>query len=57
MNEEGNGVTQKEFIENMEKKVEDAEFMGDMNGLLRSGIEYDITKAYEFVKKEILEKI
>lgn len=57
MNEEGNVVTQKEFIENMEKKIEDAEFMGDMNGLLRSGIEYNITEAYEFVKREILEKI
>lgn len=57
MNEEGNEVTQKEFLENMAKKVEDAEFMGDMNGLLRSGIEYNITEAYEFVKREILEKI
>lgn len=57
MKEEGNEVTQKEFIENMEKKIMDADFMGDMNGLLRSGIEYDINKAYEIVKTEILEKI
>lgn len=41
----------------MEKKIEDADFIGDMNGLLRSGIEYDINEAHEFVKKEILEKI
>ena len=57
MSEEGNAVTQKGFIENMENKIEDADFMGDMNGLLRSGIAYDINEAYEFVKKEILEKI
>lgn len=57
MSEEGNEVTQKEFIENMEKKIEDADFRGDMNGLLRNGIAYDIDEAYEFVKKEILEKI
>jgi len=57
MSEEGNTITQKEFLENMEKKVEDADFIGDMNGLLRSGIAYDINEAYELVKKEILEKI
>ncbi|WP_225973968.1 nucleotidyl transferase AbiEii/AbiGii toxin family protein [Arachidicoccus ginsenosidivorans] len=57
MNEEGNTVIQKEFLENMEKKIEDADFTGDMNGLLRSGIAYDINEAYEFVKQEILEKI
>lgn len=57
MKEEGNEVTQKEFIENMEKKIEDADFRGDMTGLLRSGIKYNINEAYEFVKIEILEKI
>ncbi|MHB1147771.1 MAG: nucleotidyl transferase AbiEii/AbiGii toxin family protein [Lutibacter sp.] len=57
MKEEGNEVTQKEFIENMDKKIEDADFMGDMNGLLRSGISYNINEAYEFVKTNLLEKI
>lgn len=57
MKEEGNQVVQKEFLENMEKKIEDDDFIRDMNGLLRSGIEYDINDAYEFVKKEILEKV
>lgn len=52
MNEEGNTVSQKEFFENMEKKIEDADFTGDMNELLRSGIAYDINEAYEFIKKE-----
>lgn len=57
MNQEGNAITQKEFLENMEKKIEDADFSGDMNGLLRSGIAYDINEGYEFIKKEILENI
>jgi len=57
MKEEGNEVTQKEFLDNMDKKIEDADFMGDMNGLLRSGISYNINEAYEFVKINLLEKI
>lgn len=54
---EGNKVTQNQFIENMEKKILDPDFQGDMNGLLRSGIEYEIAVAYEFVKTNLLEKI
>ncbi|MGF7081416.1 nucleotidyl transferase AbiEii/AbiGii toxin family protein [Mucilaginibacter sp. UYCu711] len=57
MKEEGNTVTQKEFIENMEKKILDHDFLRDMEGLLRPDLSYKITEAYEFVKKEILEKI
>lgn len=57
MKEEDNNVTQKEFIENMEKKIEDSDFRGDMNGLLRSGVVYDIIEAYELVKTNLLEKI
>ncbi len=51
MKKEGNKVTQKEFLENVEKKIKDPDFTGDMNGLLRSGIAYDIKEAYEIVKK------
>lgn len=57
MNEERNKVTQKEFIENMEKKIGDTDFTGDMNGLLRSGIGYNINEAYEVIKTKILEKL
>ena len=35
MKEEGNSVTQKEFLENMERKILDQDFLGDMEGLLR----------------------
>jgi hypothetical protein len=57
MKEEDNSVTQKEFLENMEKKILDKDFLADMEGLLRPGLSYKITEAYEFVKKELLEKI
>ena len=49
--------TQKEFIQNMEEKMKDKEFTGDIQMILRPGIEYDNGKAYEFVKQEILEKL
>jgi len=57
MKEEGNNVTQTAFLENMEKKIADHDFLADMEGLLRPGISYNITNAYELVKKELLEKI
>ncbi|HMT76000.1 MAG TPA: nucleotidyl transferase AbiEii/AbiGii toxin family protein [Chitinophagaceae bacterium] len=49
--------TQKEFILNMEEKMKDKEFTGDIQMILRPGIEYDNNKAYEFIKKELLERI
>ncbi|WAC13149.1 nucleotidyl transferase AbiEii/AbiGii toxin family protein [Dyadobacter pollutisoli] len=57
MAEEDNSVTQKEFLDNLEKKIADQDFIGDMQGLLRPGLSYSITDAYEFVKTELLEKI
>jgi len=49
--------TQKQYLLNMEKKLVDPDFKGDIYGLLRSGIEYDQDKAYEMIKKELIEKI
>jgi hypothetical protein len=57
MKKEDNSVTQKEFLENMEKKIEDQDFLGDMYGLLRPGLSYKITEAYKFVKTNLLIKI
>ena len=57
MKQEDNSVSQKEFLANMEKKIEDQDFLGDMEGLLRPELSYKITGAYEFVKTELLEKI
>jgi predicted nucleotidyltransferase component of viral defense system len=58
MNEsEGTSPTRKQFILNMEEKMKDPEFLGDIHIILRPGIEYDNEAAYAFVKSEILEKI
>jgi predicted nucleotidyltransferase component of viral defense system len=57
MKQEDNSVSQKEFLDNMEKKISDQDFLGDMEGLLRPGLSYKVTEAYKFVKTELLEKI
>jgi len=49
--------TQKQFLANMEEKLLDREFMEDIHAILRPGIEYDNVKAWELVKKELIEKI
>ncbi len=52
-----NPPSQKEFILNMEEKMRDRDFTEDIHVILRPGIEYDNQKAYEFIKKELLEKL
>lgn len=49
--------TQKQFLRNMEEKLQDPDFEGDIFALLRPGIEYDQTKAYELIKTELIGKI
>ncbi len=57
MKEEGNSVSQQEFIDNREKKMSDKDFVGDMKGLLRPNVPYEIDNAYRFIKAELLEKL
>lgn len=57
MDKEGNRVSQQEFIENMEKKLIDKDFLSDMQGLLRPELTYEIDKAYQLTKIKLLEKI
>ena len=49
--------TQRQFLRNMEEKLEDPDFSGDIYALLRPGIEYDQAQAYELVRTELIEKI
>jgi len=49
--------TQKQFLLNMEQKLNDPDFKGDIYGLLRPGVEYDQVKAYELIKTDLIEKI
>jgi len=57
MNEEGHSVSQAEFISNMDKKIDEEEFIGDTEGLLRADIKYDSQIAYNYIRIELLEKI
>jgi len=48
-----NPPTVKEYLQNMELKLRDDEFLGDTNLLLRSGEQYDPVDAWELVKNII----
>lgn len=49
--------SQKEFLMNIEEKEQDPSFIGDMEALLRTGIEYNQEKAFEWLKSELINKI
>ncbi|MFN3555631.1 MAG: nucleotidyl transferase AbiEii/AbiGii toxin family protein [Bacteroidales bacterium] len=47
----------KEFLLNIEQKEISAEFVGDMEGLLSPEIEYNQSDAFDWLKKELIEKM
>ena len=47
--------SKKVFLRNIEEKENDADFTGDMEALLRSGIEYNQEAAFEWLKNETQE--
>ncbi|HNW53951.1 MAG TPA: nucleotidyl transferase AbiEii/AbiGii toxin family protein [Bacteroidales bacterium] len=49
--------TRKEFLINIEEKEKSAEFIGDMEALLRPEIGYNQSEAFKWLKAEIIEKI
>jgi len=57
INREGNKISKKEFLNNMERKIIDPEFSGDINGILHPEISYDIEKSYEIVRRKLLDQI
>lgn len=52
-----NPPSQKEFLQNMEIKMQDDEFLGDTELLLRPDEKFNPQEAYELVKSELIEKI
>ena len=56
-NEKSNAPSKKEFILNIEKKMQEPEFTGDIFGLLRPDIKYDNSIAYELIKTKLLDQI
>lgn len=49
--------SQKEFLMNIEEKEQDPNFIGDLEALLRTGIEYNQEIAFEWLKSELINKI
>lgn len=49
--------TQKQFLINLNEKANDANFTGDMKGLLRQEIAYDAHQALEWVKEALVRKL
>ena len=49
--------TYKQFVNNMETKMTDLEFLGDTIGLIRPGMIYDPVEAYQLVKELLIDKL
>jgi len=49
-----NPPTKKQYLSNMEEKIADPDFRGDIYGLLRPGIEFDQDAAYELIKNDLI---
>ncbi len=47
----------KEFLLNIEKKKNNPNFTGDMEALLRTGIEYDQEDAFKWIKSQLIERM
>ena len=53
----GNVPSQIEFIQNLELKLQDDYFVGDIAGLIRPDEVYDYRAAYDLVKKRLFDKM
>jgi hypothetical protein len=48
--------TQKLYLQNMEAKMQDPDFLGDITALIRPTEKYNQQAAYELVKTSVIEK-
>lgn len=49
--------SQKQFLSNMEEKEANADFQGDMEGIKRLDVEYNQSKAFNWLKNKIISKM
>ena len=49
--------TYKQFVNNMEEKMTDDEFTGDLKALLRPDIEYQPEEAYQLIYNTFIDKM
>lgn len=54
---ENDPPTAREFELNMEEKMQDPEFTGDITALLRPEIEYDQEEAYDYIYNSLIQHI
>ena len=52
-----NPPTYKQFVNNMEAKLNDEEFLGDTMGLLRPELSFDPMTAYQVVKETLIDRL
>lgn len=53
----GNPPSKKKYLINMEEKMKNAEFLGDVGAILRPDVHYDAKQAYELVKNRLISHI
>lgn len=53
----GKAPSYKQFVNNIQEKIADSEFTGDVQSLLRSGIEFDVEEAYRLVYDTFIDKM
>ena len=53
----GQSPSQKQFLLNMDEKIKDPDFGGDLYALLRPDIAYDQQYAYETIKEQLISKL
>jgi hypothetical protein len=51
------GPSSEVYLDNLTLKMSDKEFVGDIDALIRPGIEYDPRKAFEIVRKQLIDRI
>jgi predicted nucleotidyltransferase component of viral defense system len=51
------GVSQKDYLFNLEEKMKDNDFLTDLVPLLPDGVTYNINEAYEWFLEEIMQRI
>jgi predicted nucleotidyltransferase component of viral defense system len=49
--------TRRQFELNIEEKEQDTDFLGDMEGVIRSGVEYNQQDAFRWLKEEVITKL
>ena len=53
----GKAPSYKQFVNNMQEKMEDPEFTDDMQSLLRPGITFDASEAYPLIYETFIDKM